>query len=177
MKKVFAVVLSLVLLMAASAMAETITLAHFGAPGEPVTSAAETFKAKLEELSGGAFTVDIQGNSALGNAKEMVEQTQIGAIQMCLVSQGSLDKYDIRYALVTAPYVFDSYAHAYAVIDGPFAEWVSDGVLESKGLHNLGGWDYGFRCLTNSKVEVKTPADVKGLKIRTPQRDSESGLL
>lgn len=168
MKKVFAVVLSLVLLMAASAMAETITLAHFGAPGEPVTSAAETFKAKLEELSGGAFTVDIQGNSALGNAKEMVEQTQIGAIQMCLVSQGSLDKYDIRYALVTAPYVFDSYAHAYAVIDGPFAEWVSDGVLESKGLHNLGGWDYGFRCLTNSKVDVKTPADVKGLKIRTP---------
>ena len=169
MKKVFAVVLSLMLLMAASAMAETITLAHFGAPGEPVTSAAETFKAKLEELSGGAFTVDIQGNSALGNAKEMVEQTQIGAIQMCLVSQGSLDKYDIRYALVTAPYVFDSYAHAYAVIDGPFAEWVSDGVLESKGLHNLGGWDYGFRCLTNSKVEVKTPADVKGLKFRTPR--------
>ena len=168
MKKVFALVLSLVLLLTATAMAETITLGHFGAPGEPVTSAAETFKAKLEELSGGSFTVDIQGNSALGNAKEMVEQTQLGAIQMCLVSQGSLDKYDIRYALVTAPYVFDSYAHAYAVIDGPFAEWVSDGVLESKGLHNLGGWDYGFRCLTNSKVDVKTPADVKGLKIRTP---------
>ena len=154
--------------MRLTAMAETITLGHFGAPGEPVTSAAETFKAKLEEVSGGSFTVDIQGNSALGNAKEMVEQTQLGAIQMCLVSQGSLDKYDIRYALVTAPYVFDSYAHAYAVIDGPFAEWVSDGVLESKGLHNLGGWDYGFRCLTNSKVDVKTPADVKGLKIRTP---------
>ena len=168
MKKVFALVLSLVLLLTATAMAETITLGHFGAPGEPVTSAAETFKAKLEELSGGSFTVDIQGNSALGNAKEMVEQTQLGAIQMCLVSQGSLDKYDIRYALVTAPYVFDSYAHAYAVSDGPFAEWVSDGVLESKGLHNLGGWDYGFRCLTNSKVDVKTPADVKGLKIRTP---------
>lgn len=168
MKKVFALVLSLALLLTATAMAETITLGHFGAPGEPVTSAAETFKAKLEELSGGSFTVDIQGNSALGNAKEMVEQTQLGAIQMCLVSQGSLDKYDIRYALVTAPYVFDSYAHAYAVIDGPFAEWVSDGVLESKGLHNLGGWDYGFRCLTNSKVDVKTPADVKGLKIRTP---------
>ena len=168
MKKVFALVLSLALLLTATAMAETITLGHFGAPGEPVTSAAETFKAKLEEVSGGSFTVDIQGNSALGNAKEMVEQTQLGAIQMCLVSQGSLDKYDIRYALVTAPYVFDSYAHAYAVIDGPFAEWVSDGVLESKGLHNLGGWDYGFRCLTNSKVDVKTPADVKGLKIRTP---------
>ena len=168
MKKVVTLILALALLLSATALAETITLGHFGAPGEPVTHAAETFKAKLEELSGGAFTVDIQGNSALGNAKEMVEQTQLGAIQMCLVSQGSLDKYDIRYALVTAPYVFDSYAHAYATIDGPFAEWVSDGVLESKGLHNLGGWDYGFRCLTNSKVDVKHPEDVKGLKIRTP---------
>ena len=169
MKKLLAVVLALSLLLTASlAGAEVLTLGHFGAPGEPVTSAAETFAAKLEELSGGTMTVDIQGNSALGNAKEMVEQTQIGAIQMCLVSQGSLDKYDIRYALVTAPYVFTSYEQAYAVVDGPFAEWVSDGVLESKGLHNVGAWDYGFRCLTNSVREVKEPADVAGLKIRTP---------
>lgn len=146
----------------------TIVLAHFGAPNEPVTSAAETFKNKVEELSGGAMTVEIHGSSELGDAKEMVEQTAIEAIQACLVSQGSLDKYDIRYALVTAPYVYSGYEQAYAVVDGPFAEWVSDGVLESKGLHNVGPWDYGFRCLTNSKKEVKTPEDAKGLKIRTP---------
>lgn len=153
---------------APAADAVTIVLAHFGAPNEPVTSAAETFKQKVEELSGGSMTVEIHGNSELGDAKEMAEQTAIGAIQACLISQGSLDKYDIRYALVTAPYVYSGYEQAYAVVDGPFAEWVSDGVLESKGLHNVGPWDYGFRCLTNSKKEVKTPEDVKGLKIRTP---------
>lgn len=146
----------------------TIVLGHFGAPNEPVTSAAETFAKQVEELSGGTMTVEIHGNSELGNAKEMAEQTAIGAMQACLISQGSLDKYDIRYALVTAPYVYSGYDQAYAVVDGPFAEWVSDGVLESKGLHNVGPWDYGFRCLTNSKREVKTPEDVKGLKIRTP---------
>jgi tripartite ATP-independent transporter DctP family solute receptor len=148
--------------------AVTIVLGHFGAPNEPVTSAAETFKAKVEELSGGSMTVDIHGASELGNAKEMAEQTAIGAIQACLVSQGTLDKYDIRYALVTAPYLYKGYEHAYAVVDGPFADWVSDGTLESNGLHNVGPWDYGFRCLTNSVREVKAPADVKGLKIRTP---------
>lgn len=146
----------------------TIVLGHFGAPNEPVTSAAETFKNKLEEISGGSMTVEIHGASELGDAKEMAEQTSLGAIQACLISQGSLDKYDIRYALVTAPYVYNGYDQAYAVVDGPFAEWVSDGVLESKGLHNVGPWDYGFRCLTNSKKEVKTPEDVKGMKIRTP---------
>jgi tripartite ATP-independent transporter DctP family solute receptor len=151
-----------------SAKAVTIILGHFGAPNEPVSSAAETFKKELEKLSSGSITVEIHGASELGNAKEMVEQTAIGAMQACLVSQGSLDKYDIRYALVTAPYVYSGYEHAYAVVDGPFTKWVNDGTLEAKGLHNVGPWDYGFRCLTNSVREVKTPADVKGLKIRTP---------
>lgn len=173
MKKglVFILALTMVLGLAVCGHADapiTIQLGHFGAPGEPVTSAAETFKAKVEELSGGGITVEIHGNSELGNAKEMIEQVSIGAIQACLVSQGSLDKYDIRYALVTAPYVYSGYQHAYAVVDGPFAQWVNDGTLESKGLHNVGPWDYGFRNLTNSKREIKTPADVKGLKIRTP---------
>ncbi len=146
-----------------------IILGHFGAPNEPVTKAAEAFKAKLEELSGGSMTAEIHGASELGNAPEMAEQTRIGAIQACLVSQGTLDKFDPRYALVTAPYVYSGYTHAYAVVDGPFAEWVGDGVLESKGLHNVGPWDYGFRNLTNSVREVKAPADVAGLRIRTPQ--------
>lgn len=171
MKKVVALVLSAVLLLSMASVASaatTIVLGHFGAPGEPVTAAAETFKAKVEELSGGELVVEVHGSSALGDAKEMIEQTAMGAIQACLVSQGSLDKYDIRYALVTAPYVYSGYDQAYAVVDGPFAQWVSDGVLEGKGLHNVGPWDYGFRCLTNSVREVKTPEDVKGLKVRTP---------
>jgi len=146
----------------------TIILAHFGAPNEPVTIAAETFKKEVEAKSKGALKVEIHGNSELGNAKEMAEQTAIGAIQACLVSQGTLDKYDIRYALVTAPYVYSGYKQAYAVMDGPFAKWVGDGTLEKKGLHNVGAWDYGFRCLTNSKREIKHPSDVKGLKVRTP---------
>lgn len=170
MKKLTALSLVFVMLLSFCGIcaAETIILAHFGAANEPVTSAAETFKAMVEELSGGKITVEIHGNSELGDAKEMAEQTAMGAIQACLVSQGSLDKYDIRYALVTAPYVYESYAQAYAVIDGPFAEWVSDGVLEARGLHNIGGWDYGFRNLTNSKRVVAHPSDVKGLTIRTP---------
>ena len=64
--------------------------------------------------------VDVRGDSVLGNAKEMIEQTQQGLIEACLVSQGTLDKYDIRYAFVTAPYMFSGYDQAYAVVDGPF---------------------------------------------------------
>lgn len=173
MKKVFAwiLVLTLALSMVAMANAMTMTLGHFGkAPdtGDPLGTAAQAFADKLNELSGGALTVDVRGDSVLGNAKEMIEQTQQGLIEGCLVSQGTLDKYDIRYAFVTAPYMFSGYDQAYAVVDGPFAEWVGDGVLEAAGLHNIGAWDYGFRMLTNSVREVKTPEDVQGLLLRTP---------
>ena len=173
MKKVFAwiLVLTLVVGMAAMASAMTMTLGHFGKSpdtGDPLGTAAQAFADKLSELSGGALTVDVRGDSVLGNAKEMIEQTQQGLIEACLVSQGTLDKFDIRYAFVTAPYMFSGYDQAYAVVDGPFAEWVNDGTLEAAGLHNIGAWDYGFRMLTNSVREVKTPEDVKGLLIRTP---------
>jgi TRAP-type C4-dicarboxylate transport system substrate-binding protein len=53
--------------------------------------------------------------------------------------------------------VYSGYEQAYAVVDGPFAEWVADGTLEAKGCTTWGPWDYGFRCLTNSKREVKHP--------------------
>ena len=65
------------------------------------------------------------------------------------------------------PFAFDSYDLAYEVLDGPFYDWVKDELLE-QGLVYIGSWDYGFRCLTNSVREVNTPADVVGLKIRTP---------
>ena len=173
MKKVFAwvLVLALALGMAAAASGATMVLGHFGKlpeTGDPLGTAAQAFADKVTELSGGALTVDVRADSVLGNAKEMIEQTQQGLIEACLVSQGTLDKFDIRYAFVTAPYMYSGYAQAYAVIDGPFAEWVNDGTLEKAGLHNVGPWDYGFRMLTNSKREVKTPEDVAGLLIRTP---------
>ncbi len=175
MKKVFAWILVLTLALGMAAMANaasvTMTLGHFGKlpeTGDPLGTAAQAFADKVAELSGGDIAVDVREDSVLGNAKEMIEQTQQGLIEACLVSQGTLDKFDIRYAFVTAPYMFSGYDQAYAVIDGPFAEWVGDGVLEAAGLHNLGGWDYGFRMLTNSVREVKTPEDVEGLLIRTP---------
>lgn len=148
--------------------AVTIRLGNFCAEGEPGQTASLLFAKLANEYSGGSITVEVHNNSEFGNAPEMIEQVQIGAIEACLVCEATLDKYDKRYALVPMPYMYDSYEHAYAVVDGPFKEWVNDGTLESVGLHDLGSWDYGFRCLTNSKVPVEHPADAKGLKIRTP---------
>jgi tripartite ATP-independent transporter DctP family solute receptor len=65
------------------------------------------------------------------------------------------------------PFIYNSYQQADKVLDGKFLPWaVPD--LDDAGLVFLSNWEWGFRNLTNSKRPVNLPADVKGLKIRTP---------
>ncbi|MCR4819318.1 MAG: TRAP transporter substrate-binding protein [Fretibacterium sp.] len=152
----------------------TIRLGNFNANGEPGQAASLLFAERANKYSNGSITVEVHNNSEFGNAPEMAEQVSIGAIEACLICEATLGEYDSRYHLVAMPYLYDSYEHAYRVVDGEFKKWVADGTLESKGIHDVGSWEYGFRSLTNSKVAIKHPDQVKGLLIRTP---SEQQLI
>jgi tripartite ATP-independent transporter DctP family solute receptor len=96
-----------------------------------------------------------------------LEQTILGVIGMSTPTQGSLDKYSKKFATVMSPFVFDSYNHAYAVLDGPFAKWVAPD-LEKQNLVLLSTWEYGFRQTTNSIRPINSVEDLDGLKMRTP---------
>jgi len=170
MKKILALIFSMVMLVSFSAFGSgkiTLKLAHFGAMGDPGYDAAEAFKKEVEEKSGGNIIIEIYPNNELGNPPEILEQVKLGAIDSCLVTQGSLDKYSKKFALLVTPFVFKNYEHAYKVLDGPFFEWTKN-ELDQYNMHLVGNWDYGFRHLTNFKRPVVNPDDVKGLKIRTP---------
>ena len=151
-----------------------IRLGNFNANGEPGQAASLLFADLANKYSNGTITVEVHNNSEFGNAPEMAEQVSIGAIEACLVCEATLGEYDSRYHLVAMPYLYDDYAHAYRVVDGEFKKWAADGTLESKGIHDVGSWEYGFRSLTNSKVAIEHPDQVKGLLIRTP---SEQQLI
>jgi tripartite ATP-independent transporter DctP family solute receptor len=86
---------------------------------------------------------------------------------MNLPTQGALDKYEKAFGTVMTPFAFGSYTEAHAVLDGPFTEWAAP-KLEEQGLVMLANWEYGFRNITNSVRPIETPADVEGLRLRTP---------
>ncbi|MBE6906369.1 MAG: TRAP transporter substrate-binding protein [Ruminococcaceae bacterium] len=142
-------------------------LAHYAAVDHPGGIAAQMFADNIAKRTNGAIHISVYPNNELGAPDEMLEQNILGAVDMTLGTQGSLDKYSKKFATVMLPFVFDNYQHAYDVLDGPFYDWtVND--LDEQGLVFVGSWDYGFRNLTNSKHPVNSPADVSGLKIRTP---------
>jgi tripartite ATP-independent transporter DctP family solute receptor len=140
---------------------------HYAAEGHPGDLAAKQFAENVERRTDGAIEVTVFPNNQLGSPPEMLEQNILGAIDMSLPTQGALDKYNKKFAVVMLPFVFRDYDHAYAVLDGPFMDWVAP-ELEQEGLVFLSNWEWGFRNLTNRVRPVNSPADVEGLKVRTP---------
>jgi len=150
-----------------AANALELKLGHFAAEGHPCDVAAKQFKENVEKRTAGAVTIALYGNNALGSPPEVLEQVLLGAVDMSLSGQDQIAKHLPFYDVISTPFAFKDYATADKIIDGPFKAW-ADPELATKNLVHLADWEWGFRQLTNSKHAVMLPADMKGMKIRTP---------
>lgn len=154
-------------LVAASAGAVELRFAHYAAEDHPGHEAALMFAEAVAQRTNGDVTVTVYPNNELGSPPEQLEQTVLGLIDMSVPTQGALQDYVKEFAVVMTPFVFDSYQHAWRVLDGPFAEWTAP-LLEDKDLVFLSNWEWGFRNVTNAVRPIMTPADMAGLRMRTP---------
>jgi len=144
-----------------------LKLGHFASDTHPCGIAAVQFKANVEKRTNGEVKISLFGNNALGAPPEVLEQVMIGAVDMALPGQDQLAKHLPFFDVISTPFAFKDYATADKIIDGDFKAW-ADPELAKKNLVHLSDWEWGFRQLTNSKKPVLTPADLKGMKIRTP---------
>jgi len=172
MKKVFLTVLMLSVVFIPFAHAGDskpieMKLGHFAADAHEGNLASKMFAEAVEKRTNGAIKITIYPNNALGAPPEVLEQNILGAVDMSLPTQGQLGKYSKKFNCVMLPFVFNDAVQADKVLDGPFLKWAAPD-LDKAGLVFLSNWEWGFRNLTNSKHPVNVPADVKGLKIRTP---------
>jgi len=142
-------------------------IGHFAAESHPGNVAVKMFIEAVEKRTNGTIKIANFPNNALGSPPEVLEQNILGAVDMSLPTQGQLGKYSKKFNCVMLPFLYENYAHADKVLDGPFIVWAAPD-LDKAGLVFLSNWEWGFRNLTNSKRPVNKPEDVKGLKIRTP---------
>lgn len=165
--EVCVMVLSIIILTAGSAMALEMRLGHYAPLDHPGDKAAKMFAKNVTERTNGAIKVTVYPNNQLGNPDELLEQNIMGVIDMSLPTQGQLDKYSKKFAVVMLPFAYDGYEHVWRVVDGPFLEWVKPEIAK-QGLVYLSNWEWGFRNVTNNVRPVHSPANMKGLKLRTP---------
>jgi tripartite ATP-independent transporter DctP family solute receptor len=135
-------------------------------PGYPTVVAVENMGKKIAAQTNGRITFQMFPGSVLGGEKEMIEQTQVGAIQILRTSLGPVGPVVPEVNVFNMPFVFRSVAHMRAVIDGPIGQDLLDKISASPAkMIGLAWMDGGSRSLYTKKP-VRKPDDLKGQKIR-----------
>ncbi|WP_082696110.1 TRAP transporter substrate-binding protein [Aquitalea pelogenes] len=151
--------------MAQAAGEIVIKFSHVVSPDTPKGKAAEYFKKLAEERTHGKVKVQVYPNSQLYKDKEELEALQLGAVQMLAPSLAKFGPLGVKeFEVFDLPYVFDNYDEVNKVMHGAIGKQLL-GKLESKGIKGLAYWDNGFKNFSSNKP-IRTPADLKGMKIR-----------
>jgi tripartite ATP-independent transporter DctP family solute receptor len=111
------------------------------------------------------ISVELFPAKALGDENSLVQQCQEGTTQMTIVSGAMSTVFKVADVL-NIPYTFASPTIAWDVLDGQFGKEMAEYCLQKTGLRVLAYGETGFRNFTNNVREIKTPADMKGLKFR-----------
>jgi tripartite ATP-independent transporter DctP family solute receptor len=177
MKKVtalFAATLALVVASSSLFAAQTrvYRLADNQPDGYPTVLGDLAMAKYVEGKTNGAIKIEVYNNSVLGNEKETIEQTQTGDIHFIRVGLNPLSSINPVMNALAMPFLFRDRAHMFTVLDGPIGQELLES-LQKQNLLGLCWYDAGFRNFYNSKKEIKTPDDMKGLKIRV----QESALM
>jgi tripartite ATP-independent transporter DctP family solute receptor len=134
--------------------------------GYPSVVALESLGKKLEAATNGRYKMQMYPGGVLGSEKEMIEQAQIGALQIARISLGPMGPVVPDVDVFNLPFLFRDEAHMRAVIDGPIGKELLDKITASTArLVALGWMDSGSRSLY-TKNAINSPADLKGQKIR-----------
>ena len=124
------------------------------------------FKRILESKLPGKYDVQVYANAQLGDDVRATEAVRMGTLEMVATSASPLTGLVPQFNVFDLPFIITNTKAADAIYDGPVGAKLA-ALLEPKGLKLLAYYENGFRQLTNSVREVHSPADLKGLKIRT----------
>jgi tripartite ATP-independent transporter DctP family solute receptor len=142
----------------------------------PTVQALRYMSEMLSKNSNGKFSIKVYSKSALGNEKDTIEQTKLGAIAMARVNVAPMNNICASTMVPTMPFLFRSTEHMRKVLDGPIGEEILKD-CEAQGFIGLAFYDSGARSIYTVKKPIKSIADARGLKVRVQQSDLWVSLL
>ena len=144
--------------------------------GYPNTVALDKFAELLDAKSKGKIKLKMYHAATLGNQSDAIEQVRMGGLEIANFSLGPIGPIVPEANVVSLPFIFKDTDHVWRVLEGKAGEMINKG-LEKKGLISLAWYDGGSRSFYNSQKPIKTPADVKGMKVRVMNNDLYSGMI
>jgi len=168
MKKLFRLLglaVTAAMLLAIQVQAQEVIFAHGANPGNPRYDAANMFAELVPTCSD--LTVKVAPSATMGDDAEMLTSAAAGVIQMSANSQGPMAQIVPEVGMLGLPFLFKDLPNAWTVLDGKIGQMI-DEKAQKAGLKVITFWDNGIRNITHVSKFIATPADIKGMKIRTP---------
>ncbi|MEI6890571.1 MAG: TRAP transporter substrate-binding protein [Pontiella sp.] len=142
-----------------------LKLGHGLDTAHPVHKAMVFMKQRLEELSGGKVTINIYPSAVLGPETQCIEQLQNGSLAMTKTSTAAMENFIPSMSVYGLPYIFRDSDHYWNVLNGDIGKrLLQEGA--DKFLRGLCYYDGGSRNFYTKDAPIRTPDDLKGLKIR-----------
>jgi tripartite ATP-independent transporter DctP family solute receptor len=153
-----------------------LRLAETHAQDYPTTKGDYEFARLVKERSNGRIVIEVYPGSQLGQEKAVIEQVQFGAIDITRVSISPVAAFVPKLNAFQMPYLYRDADHMWKVLNGDIGKNLLAS-LEPFGFIGLGWFESGSRNFYNSKRAVKSPADLRGLKIRVQESELMMGLV
>ncbi|MFD1929190.1 TRAP transporter substrate-binding protein [Sporosarcina siberiensis] len=129
---------------------------------------ASEFAEAVKEESDGRLDIVIFPDGTLGGATAMLEQIQIGDLDMAITGGPSHAPIVPEMSIQNLPFLYDDREKAYEAVDGELGD-LQFGLLKEKGILGLAWWEDGFFQVTTNTGPIETPEDLEGVKIRVPE--------
>ncbi len=144
-----------------------LKLGHVGGPGSLFEASSEEFAKRANAKLGDKAKVVVFGSSQLGSDKEMLQKVKLGTLTFALPSTVMSSESDL-FGIFEMPYLVKDRAHMQRIEKEIFWSALAP-AAEKKGVKVLAVWENGYRNITNNKRPIRVPADLDGIKLRTPK--------
>ena len=142
-----------------------LKLAHGLDPSHPVHQGMLHMQKRVDEISGAALTMEVYSSGVLGGETECIEQLQNGVLAMTKTSTGAMESFVPEMQLFGLPYLFRDTDHFWKVADSEIGRGLLHKGIE-RNMYGLCYYDAGSRNFYTKDRQIRTPDDLKGLKIR-----------
>ena len=169
MKRTLIAIFAIGILMVAAqtASAQSFTIATNGKPAQPKAISSFMMADLIEQATRGKYDVNVAHSATPGDDRQMLKSVKAGSIEITVNSDGAVAEIVPQLNAFGLPYLFSSLPQAWEVLDGPVGDQVAD-LLDEKGYVVLAWFDNGIRKITHVSKPIASPADIQGMKIRTP---------
>src|SRR4051794_2924751 len=137
-------------------------------PTHPVNVRAQEAIERIREATGGKLEIKLFPANQLGSDTDLLTQVRNGSVEFFNQSSSILATFAPVAGIVNTGFAFENYDAVWKAMDGELGAYIRAQIAKTPILTVSKVWDNGFRHITSSTREIKTPDDLKNFKIRVP---------